>query len=119
MAASGDQLLGLNEELDLANATAPELDVVTLDRDLVMALIGRHLALHRVHVGDRAVVEIFAPDEGRDLAQKRFAKRKIARTGTRLDHGGALPVLPSAFVVIEGGDEGDRDRRRGWIGAQP
>src|SRR3954465_2146260 len=45
MPASRDELLGLDEELDLANAPAPELDVVTLDRDLVMALIGGHLAL--------------------------------------------------------------------------
>src|SRR3954454_12809803 len=47
MASSGDELLGLDEELDLANATAPELDVVTLDRDFVMALVGGHLPLHR------------------------------------------------------------------------
>src|SRR3954468_17648327 len=97
MASSGDELLGLDEEPDLANATAPELDVVTLDRDFVMALVGGHLALHGMHVGDRAIVKILAPHEGRDLAQKGFAKRKIARTGTGLDHGGALPVLPGAF----------------------
>ena len=67
MPPARDQLLRLHEELDLADAAAPELDVVALDRDLVVALVGRHLALHRVHVGDRAVVEIFAPDERRDL----------------------------------------------------
>src|SRR4051794_11584012 len=64
MPASRDELLGLDEELDLANATAPELDVVTLDRDFVMALVGGHLALHGMHVGNRAVVKVFAPHEG-------------------------------------------------------
>ncbi len=31
VAAAGDELLGLHEELDLANAAAAELDVVSLD----------------------------------------------------------------------------------------
>src|SRR5580700_4293500 len=40
VAASGDQLLGLGEELDLADAAATELDVMTLHRDLAVAAIG-------------------------------------------------------------------------------
>ena len=35
--AAGDQLLRLHEELDLADAAAPELDVVAGDRDLPIA----------------------------------------------------------------------------------
>ena len=65
MAAAGDELLGLHEELDLADAAAAELDVVALDRDLAMAAIGVDLPLHAVDVGDGGEVEIFAPDEGR------------------------------------------------------
>ena len=38
--AAGDQLLGLREELDLADAAAAELDIVALDRDLAMPAIG-------------------------------------------------------------------------------
>ena len=68
MAAADDELLGLDEELDLADAAAAELDVVALDRDLVVAPIGVDLPLHRVDVGDRGEVEILAPDEGRQLA---------------------------------------------------
>ena len=52
MAAAGDQLLGLREELDIADAAAAELDVVPLDRDGAVALIGMHPPLHRVDVGD-------------------------------------------------------------------
>ena len=67
MPAAGDELLGLHEELDLADAAAAELDVVALDRDVLMAAIGVDLALQRLDVGDRGVVEIFPPDEGREL----------------------------------------------------
>ena len=41
IAAAGDQLLGLDEELDLADAAAAELDVVAGDRDLAVAADGR------------------------------------------------------------------------------
>ena len=70
MAAAGDQLLGLGEELDVADAAAAELDVVPLDRDGAVALIGMHPPLHRVDVGDRREVEIFAPDEGRRAGRR-------------------------------------------------
>ena len=56
-AAAGDQLLRLDEELDLADAAAPELDVVALDRDLAMALVRMDLALDRMDVGDRREVQ--------------------------------------------------------------
>ena len=38
MTPSGDELLGLDEELDLADAATAELDVVTFDGDLLMTL---------------------------------------------------------------------------------
>ena len=70
-AAAGDQLLGLDEELDLADAAAAELDVVAGDGDLLVAAMGVDLALDRVDVGDGREVEILAPDEGRELARGR------------------------------------------------
>ena len=119
IAPAGDQLLGLREKLDLANAAAAELDVVALDRDLAMAAIGVDLPLHRVHVGDRREVEIFAPHEGRQLVEDRLARRDVAGAGARLDHGGALPVLPHALVVGERRRGRNRDCGRGRIGPQP
>src|SRR5579862_5909152 len=65
VAAAGDELLGLGEELDLADAAAAKLDVMALDRDLAMAAIGVDLLLHRMHVGDGGVVEVFAPNKRR------------------------------------------------------
>jgi hypothetical protein len=70
-AAAGDQLLRLGEELDLADAAAPELDVVALDRDGAVALVRMDLALDRMDVGNRRIIEIFAEDEGVRSRRKR------------------------------------------------
>ena len=73
MPAAGDQLLGLREELDLADAAAADLDVVAFDRDLALAAIGLHLPLHVVNVGKRSEIQMLAPDEGRDFREQRLA----------------------------------------------
>src|SRR5262249_58097820 len=39
MTAASDELLRLDEEFDFADATAPQLDVVPLDRDFIVAAI--------------------------------------------------------------------------------
>ncbi len=99
MAAAGDELLRLGEELDVADAASPELDVVAFDRDGAVALELMHPPLHGVDVGDRGEVEIFAPDEGRELAQELLARRRVAGGDARLDQRGALPILTDAFVI--------------------
>src|SRR5436853_3859817 len=38
--SAGDELLSLDEEFDLANAAAAELDIMSLDRNLAVAAIG-------------------------------------------------------------------------------
>ena len=110
MAAAGDELLGLREELDLADAAAAELDVVAFDRDILVAAIGVDLALHRLDVGHRGEVEIFPPDERRELRQDRLAGRDVAGAGARLDQRRALPVLADAAVVVQRRLGRDRDR---------
>ena len=80
MPPAGNQLLGLGEELDLADAATALLDVVSLDRDLGMALVGMHLPFHVVHVGNRCEVEILSPDEWRDLAEQPFGGLQVAGT---------------------------------------
>src|SRR5205814_6371571 len=99
MPASGDELLGLNEELDLADAAAAQLEIVAFDRDVVMAAIGVDLPLHGVNVGDRRVIEIFAPDERDEIGEKSFPGDDVARTDAGLDERGALPVLSRALVI--------------------
>ena len=56
---------------------------------------------------------------GDKLAQQRLAGRDVAGAGPRLDHGGALPVLSDALVVVERRRGRDRDLRRARIGPQP
>ena len=117
--AAHDELLGLGEELDVADAAAAELDVVPLHRDGAMPLMRVHPPFHGVDVGDCGVVEIFAPDEGCQLAQELLAGRLVARGDARLDQRRALPVLAEALVIGEACVGRERDLRRAWIGPEP
>ena len=119
MPAAGDQLLGLREELDLADAAAPDLDVVAFDRDLALAAIGLHLPLHVVDVGKRCEIQMLAPDERRDIGDQRLAGFGVAGAGPRLDHGGAFPGPPFPLVIMQRRFGRDRDLRRGGIRPQP
>jgi hypothetical protein len=80
-----NELLRLDEKLDLADAAAPELDVLARHDNLLMAAHGVDLALHRVYVGDRRLVELLAPDERREVGKKAPAKVEVARRGTGFD----------------------------------
>src|SRR5690606_25508186 len=82
------QLLGLHEELDLADTATAELDVVPLDRNFTMPLVGMDLALDRMDIRDRGVVEVLAPDVWLKLLQERVARLDVASDRPRLDHGG-------------------------------
>ncbi len=62
-APAENQLLCLDEELDFADAAATEFKVVTGNRHLRVTAHGMNLPFHRVDVGNRGVIEIFAPDE--------------------------------------------------------
>src|SRR6202042_664341 len=80
-----DQLLGLGEEFDLADTAAPQLDIVTGDRDLAMPDMGLDLALDGLDVFDGGKIQIAPPDEGSQAAEKLGAGVRIAGTGPRLD----------------------------------
>ena len=47
-----------------------------------------------------------------------MSQANVARRGARLDHGGALPVLAHAFIVIGGGFKGDGNLGGAGVGAQ-
>ena len=116
--ATEDQLLRLHEELDFADAAAAKLHVMTRHRDLRMAAHRMDLALHGVDVGDGRIVEILAPDEGREILEKLRAERLVAGHGPRLDERRALPVLAEHLVIGEGSRQRDRHCRRSRIRAQ-
>ena len=84
IAAAGDELLGLHEELDLADAAAAELDVVAQHRDRAMALDGVDLALQRLHIGDGGEIEIFAPDIGLEPVDESSPRARSPATGRAL-----------------------------------
>jgi hypothetical protein len=100
MASPGNQLLGLREEFDLADAAAAHFDVMPLNRDIALTTIGLHLPLHIVDVGKRGEIQMFAPDERRDFGKQRLAGFGIARARPSLDHGRAFPSPPFPLVVM-------------------
>ncbi len=85
LASAGDQLLGLHEELDLADAAAADLDVVAGHADGAEAAKGMDLALHGVDVGDGREVEVLAPDVGGEaLTQEAWPAAMSPATGRAL-----------------------------------
>ena len=99
--ATGDQLLGLGEELDLADTAASELYVVTRDSDRTETPVRLYLAFDGVDIEDGGVVEVFAPDERRDLLEKGPPGIEVTRHRACLDHRRALPVLAIGLVIVE------------------
>ena len=108
--AAKHQLLRLHEELDLANTAPPQFDIMARYRNRIMAAHRMDLPLHRVNIGNRREVEIFAPDEGREIGEKTLAHRQITRDRPRFDERRPLPILPHRFIIGEGGIHADRNR---------
>ena len=119
LAAAPDELLGLDEELDLADSPAAELDVVPGQRDGAAAPVGVDLALDRVDVLDGGEIQVLAPDERRQPFEEGGPGLAVAGHRARLDHGGAFPVLTQAFIIGFRGQRGQGERRRPGVGAQP
>src|SRR5262249_52461490 len=119
VASTEDELLGLGEEFDLADAAAAQLDVVAQHLDRAAAAMGVDLALDRMDVVDGGEVEVLAPDIRCEPGQEVAAYGEIAGDRVRLDHGGALPVLADAFVVELGPLHRERERGRARVGPQP
>src|SRR5262249_61456594 len=67
---------------------------------------------------DGGVVEIFAPDERRELAQELLARFAVARSDSRLDERGPLLALAEALVIGEACIGRERDLRCPRIRAQ-
>ena len=113
-----DQLLGLGEELDLADAAPAELHVVTGDGDFAAAAMSVDLPLDRMDIGDRCEIKVFAPDKRRHSLKKSGPSLSVAGDRPRLDHRRAFPVLAQTLVVSLGGEDRKRRRRRPGIGTQ-
>jgi hypothetical protein len=118
LAAAQDQLLGLDEELDLADAAPAQFEVRALGGQAVVDLVGVDLALDRVDVGDGREIQVPSPDEGLKSLQERPSLGEIASGDPGLDVGRALPVLADALVVVHGRVDRHGRRGRGRVGAK-
>ena len=117
--AAQDQLLRLDEELDLPDAAASDLDVVARHPDRAVAAVGVDLALDRMDVADRRVVQQATPQERLQIGEKAVAGDPIAGDHPRLDQRRPLPVLAVALVVLLGVLDRQRQRMAGRVRAQP
>src|SRR5690606_3239011 len=98
-AAAVDQLVGLGEELDLADPAAAALDVEARPR-IAPAAIGTADARGQpADLLDRGKIEAAAPDEGAQRAEERLARLAVAGRGARADERSALPRQRRALVV--------------------
>ena len=85
---------------------------MALDRDVAEAAMGMDLPLDRMNVGDGGEVEILAEDERYQFLEETLAGVDVASHGPRLDVGGALPVLATAFIVVHRRIDREGQRRR-------
>ena len=117
-----DQLQHLRGEFNFANAAPAQLHIMPGQLHRIMRalgpLMGVDLPLDGMNIRNRREIQIAPPDKGPDFTQKSIPRGAIRRHGPRLDHGGAFPILAHAFVIGDGGGDGDREGRRGGIRPQ-
>jgi len=114
--SSPDQLVNLRIKFNFADATEAEFDVMPFDlQGFILAAI--HLPLNRVNIIDRSKIEVTSPHEGSNAFEETLSRFQVASDGAGFDHGGALPILANAFVIIIRGIRGNDRRRRGGVGA--
>ena len=119
IAAAVDQLVGLREELDLADAAAPALEIEARSQ-LRLAAIGLADSQAQLrNIVDRAEIDAAPPHEGADRGEEPLPTLNIARGRARADEGGTLPRQCRALVVGKRCVDGHRQRRDLRRRAQP
>ena len=112
IAAAMDQLVDLREELDLANAAAPALEVEAGAERLPLRMMVANAPRDAANLADRAEIERAAPDERPDRLEKCVAQRGVATCLACLDEGRALPGKRERLIIGNGCLDRQRDRRR-------
>ena len=122
IAPAPDQLQHLRGEFDFANAAPAKLHIMPGQLHRIMGtlrtLMGVDLPLDGMNIRNRCEIQIAPPDKGANFAQKSIPCRAISCDRPRLDHGSAFPILTHAFVIGDGGGDGDGKRCGGRIGPQ-
>ncbi len=118
IAPAPDQLLGLGEELDLADAAAAKLDIMAGHGDVPVAFHRMDLPLDGMDVLDGGEIQMLAPDERPQALQEGLAGLDIAGDGPRLDHRRPFPVLTHALVIGLRRQHREGEGRGGGVGPQ-
>ncbi len=120
VAPAGDQLAGLGEKLDLANAAGGQLDIAALQRQRpAQPAMFADAQAHVVGVLYGGKVQMPPPDKGRQALQEVGAAGDVAGRRPRLDIGAAFPGAANAFVIAFGRLHGHADRRGRRVGSEP
>ena len=116
----GDQLPGLGEKLDLADAAPAQLHVVARQGDRpAQPLMLPNGEAHVMCVLNGRKVEVASPDERPQRVQKPLPRRDIPGAGARLDIGRAFPRTAKRFVVALRRFHRDANGCDTAVGAQP
>src|SRR6187549_980578 len=94
-----DQLVDLGEELDLANAAAPALQIEAGTERLAPRMMVADPAGNAPDLADRAEIERSAPDEWPNRLQEPPAQRQIARRRPAPNERGAFPWQRQRFII--------------------
>ena len=112
IAPAPDQLQYLRGEFDFANAAPAKLHIMPGQLHRIMRTLrpfmGVDLPLDGMDIRHRRKIQITPPDKRTNLAKKSIPRRTIRGDRPRLDHGRAFPILAHAFVIGDGGGDGDR-----------
>ena len=118
VASTVDQLMGLGEELDLADAAATQLQIVAGLRNAGTAVLIANAVGQPADFIDRTEIKASAPHEGPDMVKKLFAGCNVASTGPRANESRPLPRQCRAFVMGDGGVQRNGKRAHFRCGAQ-
>ena len=116
IASAVHQLQRLHDELDFANATRPELDVLP---QAFAAHLFVDLHLHAAQRFEGREIQIAAIHERTQTLEQFLARNLIACDDARLDERVTLPVAPLTLIIIFHGVEAAHQRTFAAIGTQP
>ena len=128
MPAAPEQLLGVDEEFDIPDAAAAELEVETsglLERGLVPAftgevgVFGADAGLEVGDLLDHREIKVSPPEVGMQAREQRLTRRPVARDHACLDHRQPPPRRRPVKVVVLGGLGRHRQVGHRRVGPQP
>ena len=105
-----DHLLDLDEELDLADAAAPALEIVARADLRALCEMVADARRNLPYLIDDAEIERAPPDKWLDRVEKALAQREVAGAGAGADEGGAFPGQRGRFIMRDRGMNRQCDR---------